>query len=237
MKDRIAKSRPAKYLRRHERRPNLLRIVLGVLAIGAASPLPALLAKAQTRAGSISELKGDAQLKRAAITLRASIGMQVEVRDQITTSSDGRMTLSLIDGSTVYLGESSTLLIDKDLVAAGSRSRSVLSLLRGRVRSLVSTALGGVFKYEVHTPNSIIAVAGTEFEVAYVEGRPCPEVHSCMRYTTVGVYDGVVTVSNLANPAARVMVTRGYETTDPCELPPTSPAPLGMEELGAPGYR
>jgi len=30
---------------------------------------------------------------------------------------------------------------------------------------------------------------------------------------------------------------QGYETTVPCELAPSSAAPLGMSELGAPGYR
>jgi hypothetical protein len=31
-------------------------------------------------------------------------------------------------------------------------------------------------------------------------------------------------------------VNEGYETTVACEAPATSPAPLGMEEMGAPGY-
>jgi hypothetical protein len=33
-----------------------------------------------------------------------------------------------------------------------------------------------------------------------------------------------------------VQVTEGYETTVACDAPATSPAPLGMEEMGAPGY-
>ena len=57
-----------------------------------------------------------------------------------------------------------------------------------------------------------------------------------MRYTTVGVFHGVVAVANIANPAQAVQVTEGYETTVACERPATSPAPLGMEEMGAPGY-
>jgi hypothetical protein len=57
-----------------------------------------------------------------------------------------------------------------------------------------------------------------------------------MRYTTVGVFHGVVEVANISNPAQAVRVTEGYETTVACESPATSPAPLGMEEMGAPGY-
>ena len=57
-----------------------------------------------------------------------------------------------------------------------------------------------------------------------------------MRYTTVGVFHGVVSVANIANPAQAVQVNEGYETTVACEAAATSPAPLGMEEMGAPGY-
>ena len=34
-----------------------------------------------------------------------------------------------------------------------------------------------------------------------------------MRYTTVGVFHGVVAVANVSNPAQTVLVTKGYETT------------------------
>ena len=39
-----------------------------------------------------------------------------------------------------------------------------------------------------------------------------------------------------AKVAAEVLGNAGYETTVACEAPATSPAPLGMEEMGAPGY-
>jgi len=57
-----------------------------------------------------------------------------------------------------------------------------------------------------------------------------------MRYTTVGVSKGIVAVSNPSNPAPPTEVREGYETTVACESAATSPAPLGMEDLGAPGY-
>ena len=58
-----------------------------------------------------------------------------------------------------------------------------------------------------------------------------PQLH---RYTTVGVFHGVVAVANISNPAQAVLVNEGYETTVACEAPATSPAPLGMEEMGRP---
>ncbi len=58
-----------------------------------------------------------------------------------------------------------------------------------------------------------------------------------MRYTTVEVFKGLVSVANTATPAATVQVNEGYETTVACESPATPPAPLGMSEMGSPGYR
>jgi hypothetical protein len=51
------------------------------------------------------------------------------------------------------------------------------------------------------------------------------------------VSEGIVEVTNPTNPSApAVTVEAGYETTVPCEEPPTSPGPLGIGEMGGPGY-
>jgi hypothetical protein len=83
----------------------------------------------------------------------------------------------------------------------------------------------------------VVGVRGTDFTTKYVAGKPCPGFPQCLRYTDVGVYKGIVEVSNPTNPkAAAVRVSSGYETTVPCELPPAKPGPLGMGDLTAPGY-
>jgi len=92
--------------------------------------------------------------------------------------------------------------------------------------------------FEIHTPNGVAAARGTDFEVEFIEGKPCPADPSCLRYTTVGVYQGVVVVANPTSPAGSlpVTVTAGYQTTIPCESPPTASSRWGAEELRAPGY-
>jgi hypothetical protein len=117
-----------------------------------------------------------------------------------------------------------------------TRTEASISLWEGHLRAIVNVISGGAPNFQVHTPNAIAAVRGTEFETAYIKDRPCPEDRTCMRYTTVEVFHGVVAVANSTNPAQTIQVNEGYETTVACESPATSPAPLGMKEMGAPGY-
>ncbi|HEY2663297.1 MAG TPA: FecR family protein [Candidatus Binataceae bacterium] len=195
------------------------------------------LAFAQMAAGSITGIKGSAQLIRGVQTLTIAVGTAVEVGDKIITATKAEATLRLRDGSTLTLGESSTMTIDH-IVGAAAGAPSVIGLLSGHLRSAVATALRGTIgSFEIHTPNAIAGVRGTKFDTAFIEGTPCPGFPKCLRYTDVGVFEGIVEVFNPTNPsAAPVTVKAGYETTVPCEEPPSSPGPLGIEEMGGPGY-
>ncbi len=191
---------------------------------------------AQATVGEVTSITGIAKLVRGASELDLAPSMPVEVRDRLSTAPAAKLTVTFHDGSKLFLSESSSYTIDQYEIATTARRQAEIELWAGHLRAIVNLGAGGVPDFEVHTPNAITAVRGTEFETAFIEGRPCPEDHSCLRYTTVGVFHGVVAVANISNPAQAVLVTEGYETTVACEAPATSPAPLGMEEMGAPGY-
>jgi hypothetical protein len=191
---------------------------------------------AQETVGSVTELEGTAELFRAKQEFNVAIKMAVIARDKLQTMAKSSLTVTLLGGSQLRLAELSTMMIDD--AAADARSNTSISLMLGHLRAVVRTAVGTPPNFEVHTPNAIVGVRGTEFETAYIEGKPCPGFPACFHYTEVGVYKGVVEVRNPTNPKAPpVRVTEGYETTVPCDLAPSSAAPLGMSELGAPGYR
>lgn len=157
------------------------------------------------------------------------------VRDRLETMPKSHLTVTLKGGSQLMLAESSTMVIDD--VSADAGKNSSIGLMLGHLRAVVYPRLNAAPNFEVHTPNAVVGVRGTEFETAYIEGKPCPGFPTCLRYTEVDVFKGVVEVRNPTNPKAPVVrVTQGYSTTVPCELPPSSAAPLGMSELGAPGY-
>ena len=191
---------------------------------------------AQQTVGEVTSITGVAKLDRGGNEVDLKLSMPIEIRDRLRTTAKAELTVTFRDGSKLVLSESSSYTIDQYSIAATNRIRASIALWAGHLRAIVFVAAGGVPDFQVHTPNAIAAVRGTEFETAYIADRPCPEDRSCMRYTTVGVFHGVVEVANISNPAQAVRVTEGYETTVACESPATSPAPLGMEEMGGPGY-
>ena len=189
---------------------------------------------ADEAAGSITALKGVVLIYRGVKQLAAAVGILVMLGDKIETLASAEVTLVLRGGTELKLGESSTIVIDQSV----AKQPTIVRLLLGRLRAWVNAAVGAGPDFEVHTPNAVAGVRGTDFEVAFIDGKPCPAEPTCLRYTTVGVYRGTVVVANPTSPpgSAPVIVTAGYETTIPCETPPTSPSPWGTEELRAPGY-
>ena len=195
-------------------------------------------ALAQDVVGSISEIKGTAQLERDGHNLNPISAMPIKLHDKLHTTSDANLTITLNSGSRVMLFGSSSIVINNQSFVNQSRDHFMIDLLVGHVRcTVVKVPLMAISGFEVHAPNAIVVARGTEFEVAHILGKSCPDSPPCRRYTDVSVYKGIVEVNNPADPTLLpVRVRQGYETEVPCELPPTSPNPLGMNELGTSGY-
>jgi hypothetical protein len=194
-------------------------------------------ASGQQTVGTVSQASGSVQLVRAGVTGGVTRAMAVELHDQITTGAASEVTVLLSDNqSSVALGESTTLVFDENVVGGGVRQRTLVRLLQGGVSSLIHTALfNNASTYEVHTPNAVVSSRGTDFDTTYIQGFIRPGYEGCQRYTDVRVREGVVAVTNPANPGAQVDVPAGYETTVPCLLPPLNAGPLGITGAAAPG--
>jgi hypothetical protein len=191
-------------------------------------------AAGQISAGTIKEVSGTAEVQRNGRAIAAAPGMPILVADKLETSRRSSVTVELIDGSQLVVSDVSSIVIDRTMTSAAD---STVELFKGKLRSIVNIAAGRPAGFEVHTPNAVASVRGTDFETEYIEGKPCPGFPQCLRYTDVGVYKGIVEVRNPTSlKAISVRVAAGYETTVPCELPPSTPGPLGMGDLTAPGY-
>jgi hypothetical protein len=193
-------------------------------------------ALAQEVVGAIAKVTGIAKLERRGTEIPVIVAIPISIGDKIRTTRNSQVSITFRDGSSAELGDSSYLTIDRYALSGSTRTSGLLALWAGRLRTIVKVATGREPSFEVHTPNAVVAVRGTDFETAFIDNRPCPEDRSCLRYTTVGVSRGIVAVSNPSNPVPPTEVHEGYETTVACESAATAPAPLGMEDLGAPGY-
>jgi FecR protein len=211
-----------------------------------AVPVPLLLllvkfrvdvAYGQIVAGTITALIGSASITRAARSFPAMYGASVQLADQIVTSTNGRLTVTLTDNSQFELTESSTLLISENLLNPnGTRARTTLSLLGGLVRSIVRVTAGVPPNYEVHTPNAVAAARGTTYEVHFTNNETRPGFKNCKEFTDVFDYQGLVLVRSLANPSTPpVLLQSGQKTTVPCGLPilPVAAASTNAPYAGA----
>ena len=190
--------------------------------------------------GLITAIEGDVILVRNGQTLKVAPSMALQANDKVTTGIGSRVTIRFGDNSTLGLEESATIIINEGVVGAPASGIRSVGLLGGHLHTIFNAGLRGVgaANFDVRTPNAIAGVRGTEFDTAYISGTPCPGFPNCLRYTDVAVLKGRVEVRNPLNPkAAPVIATGGYETTVPCEEPPATPSPLGLDKMLSPSYR
>ena len=138
--------------------------------------------------------------------------------------SQGRVKIAFSDGSVAIVSSRSDLFIDRHVYdPSQSGGSSVLELLKGKVRTIVSDYYSDAGEYEVKTPTATAGVRGTDFVVTY---DPVQEV------TEVVTATGRVYVRSLAMVGAEgVLVTAGTETKVMKGQAPTTPRSVGEERF------
>lgn len=137
------------------------------------SRAPASAGQASAPAGSISDVVGWGNVTRArGGSERARRGLSVFQGDLLETRSDGKIAVSLNDGSEMTLPPNSRVRLDQVSVDASSDSRKVaLSLLMGKVRNRVTKKVDDSENYfRVRTRTAVAGVRGTDFVASFEPG-------------------------------------------------------------------
>jgi hypothetical protein len=190
----------------------LKRLIAGALCL-LLSPLPAVCAPPAggQRAGQINALIPAATKNDQATKAKDELDWQ----DLLKTAASGRVRAGLDDGSILSVGSNSELRVLQHDAASQQTS---LEVNAGRLRSKVVKITQPNGKFEVHTPNAVIGVIGTDFYVEYGDNK-----------TTVICYTGVVTVtplggahagSNASNASNPVTLNPGQMVEITTEMPP-----------------
>jgi hypothetical protein len=116
---------------------------------------------------------------------------------EIDTRGGGRATIELTDGSLIVVRPNSRIVL-KDFRAAHS-IRELFDILLGQAHVKINHFGGKPNPYRVNSPTASIAVRGTEFSVAV----------TAVGDTEIVVYEGLVEVTNLSNPANKVLLHPG----------------------------
>lgn len=125
-------------------------------------------AYAQDTVGTITEVSGTANVLRGGSNLAAAKQMPIQLHDRITTQAGSSVMIGLIDNSSLHLGENGILTIDDSMLVNGVGAPRQVGLLGGELHAVINGAMrGSSTTFEVHTPNAVGAVRGTDFKISY----------------------------------------------------------------------
>jgi hypothetical protein len=171
---------------------NRALLILGALLALCSSMDAQTIARASSVTGSVL-LSG----ANGASAFPLAPGYELGPGDRIDTHGGGRIVIELTDGSMIVVQPESVIVI-KDFRAAASL-RELFEIMLGSVRVKINHFGGRPNPYRINSPTASIAVRGTDFSITVTSRGD----------TQVSVYEGVVEVTNLADPTQSVVVEAG----------------------------
>jgi hypothetical protein len=185
-------------------RTMFLIAAFAILALAASTTA----ARAQN-VGTITRLDGTATITRAGTSTAAALSEPVQLHDRVATGANTWLTISMVGGSSLTLSSNSSLSIDESAVYGTTAAPTKVGLLSGTLHTLISGAMrnASATAFEVHTPNAVGAVRGTEWTERYseldnpamvIQGPPpsSNKYPHCKQFTEVWVQEGIVHVNN-----------------------------------------
>lgn len=144
--------------------------LLGLVMLTSVAAVPA--AHAQNTVGTITQLQGVVNIERNGATTPAMMNEPIMLHDKIMTGPNSSLTIGMVDKSFLQLTASSTLTIDESVLVNGVGAPSKVGLLAGDLHSVILGAMrSSSSTFEVHTPNAVGAVRGTDFWVHFDRNR------------------------------------------------------------------
>lgn len=141
--------------------------------------------EAEYRSILVSQISGSVQIEREQTgTLDAYAGMMLQSEDVICTGEDGYLYLKLDEDKYVMIEPLSRA----RLVSSGNEqdSRTSIYMEEGAIVNRLDTDLSEKSIYEINTPNSTMAVRGTNFRVQMIRDE------NGVSHTYVFVFEGTV---------------------------------------------
>jgi len=173
-------------------------------------------------AGAFTLAEGTVDILRGGTppAVAAKVGDKVFQGDAIRTKSASRAEITLADKTVVRIAQRSRIDIS-EYVSTGTGTKGTIKLPRGKVEAIVDkdatnriSTSPQANRFEIHTPNAVAGVRGTDFFVAYERNM-----------TLSLVKTGLVCVNNIFLPEAVVCMQPNYITTVYGKNRPEQPRP------------
>ena len=155
------------------------------------------------------------------------VGDSVFVRDVVRTKSDAKAEITFVDKNILRIGQRSRIDIS-EYVSTEGKGSAVIKLPRGKVQAIIppeeavrriSVSSEGN-RFEIHTPNAVAGVRGTDFFIWYE-----------WNLTQILVNDGMVCGYNSARIERVVCIPAGLYSSILRDIGPTSPRPVTHMDL------
>ncbi len=175
--------------------------------------------------GTFREVEGSVDVMRdgALPAVAVKAGDAVQVGDFVRTRSNSRAEIAFKDGNLLKIAPRTRIDISQYL-GTDEGDKRTLRLPRGKVQAVVPPKAkeekGGAKRFEIHTPNAVAGVRGTNFFVFHDRN-----------VTGVVVREGKVYTYNASLPQQLVTVPAGATTTVGERRPPQAPRPAAPAEL------
>ncbi|MCD4782995.1 MAG: FecR family protein [Candidatus Eremiobacteraeota bacterium] len=154
--------------------------------------------------------------------------------DKARTKADSRAKIRLADNSVVTVGASSEVEVSQFKLKKQSRVVKI-KLFFGKIRNKVGRFTGKESKYEVQTPNAVMAARGTDFYVEYDNDRADESEEEIGGFTRLMVFSDNVEITaggvtrNISAGNSAIIGPSGIIMMNPANFMPTSAPPLGAK--------
>ena len=136
--------------------------------------IPMKWVRSNPASAEILEVQGSGEIIRqnGSIEKQLKSGTKLNLGDQLKTAAESNVAIQFADKSIVTLHENSLIRFDH-LSAHGTTGMvdSRMNLLKGRMDTRVTPAVGPGSRFEIKTPSAISAVRGTEYRAAIVNAE------------------------------------------------------------------
>jgi len=170
--------------------------------------------------GTVSRLVGAPSVRPpGGLLLPAARGMTLHVGDRVVTGPGGRLEIHATDGTTIIVGEDTTLVLTRFVAPGESQAgQGLLDLIEGILRLQLPRPWG---RFQVVTGTAVASVRSTDWII-----------DAKMDNTAVFVAAGRVEVVNRAMTGA-VLLDPGSGTDVKGDAPPTTPKHWGQARIDA----
>jgi hypothetical protein len=161
-------------------------------------------------------------------SMKASLAELVYAKDVVRTRSSARAEVVFVDGNILRLAQRSKIDISEYITEETNR-KEIITLQRGKIETIIRkdlikriTISPDAYRFEVHTPNAVTGVRGTDYFLSFSDN-----ISECY------VRNGRVDTYNPKFPDKVVSVKAGNITSIPDNRSPEPARPASQAEIKA----